>query len=73
MYVPPEAASKLSKWQAHTACWLYDEDDTQFKVAMEYHINDAGDELLRELKAIPRISVLLIEEFDKGKEYWRHP
>ena len=72
-HAPPEAASKLSKWGGHTTGWLYDEDDTQFKVAMEYYINDYGDELFRELRAIPRISVLYVEEFDKGKKYWEHP
>ena len=45
----------------------------QIKVSMEYHVDLEGDELLRDCKAIPRISILLIEEFDKGKEYWRHP
>ena len=72
-YTPPDAAMKLSYWQSHTAGWLYYEDDVQIKVSMEYHVDLEGDELLRDCKAIPRISILLIEEFDKGKEYWRHP
>ena len=72
--MPPEAALKLSYWKSHTVGWLYYEDDAQIKVAMEYHTDLEGDELLRDCKAIPRISILLIEEFpDKGKKYWEHP
>jgi len=63
----------VSKWAGHTVGWLIGEDDTQFKIAQEYFINDYGKELFYSVKAIPRISILLIEEFDKGKEYWKHP
>ena len=57
VYIPPEAAEKLSCWDTYTVGWLYFEDEKRINVAQEYHENENGDILLRECKSIPRISV----------------
>ena len=62
-----------SYWQSHTIGWLVYEDDKQVKITMEYHLSLSGDEVLYTCKCIPKISILAIEEFEKGKEYWKHP
>ena len=70
-YVPLEAAEALGSWDAVTRGLLYYEDERDYKVAQESHTR--GDEiLLRELKAIPKISVVKVERVMSVKEIYKN-